>query len=343
MPVHHIKDRAVKTICIPLLGVFIPNITGLINNGAYNSTGIVVSYLYFIFVALIIWEGNVKLMYRIKEKIVWQYTKYPRIILSVFFANIFYSGILSGAMLYGWKIFSNETSPGFQPIARTSLVIIVLAVFITNIYELISLNDEKELTLSRVEQLNSSKAQAELEALKNQLDPHFIFNSLNTLSFLITNEPNSAVLFNDTLAKVYRYILTNKENDLVLLKEEIEFIGNYFYLMRIRFRDAINLEIEINDVSADDYLIPPISLQALVENAIKHNDFSEAMPLTIYISVTSNNIVVKNTVQPKTSLQPGQKSGLLNLGHRFQLITKRNVIIENKNNTFSVRLPILKF
>ena len=282
-------------------------------------------------------------MYFVKEKIAWEHKIYPRILLSVFFANIFYSGIISGAMLYIWKVFSNENYTGLLPIVRTSLFIMVLAVFITNIYELISLNDEKEVTLTRVEQLNISKAQAELEALKNQLDPHFIFNSLNALSFLITNEPASAALFNDTLAKVYRYILTNKDNDLVLLKEEIEFIGNYFYLMRIRFRDAINLEIEISDVSADEYLIPPISLQALVENAIKHNEFSDCMPMTIYITVTPAGVLVKNTMKLKSTLQPGQKSGLVNLGHRFQLITKRNVIIENKNNIFSVRLPILKF
>ena len=250
---------------------------------------------------------------------------------------------MSSIMLYVWKIFSNESYTVSLPIIRTSIVIMVLAVFITNIYEVISLNNEKEITLSRVEQLNISKAQAELEALKNQLDPHFIFNSLNALSFLITNEPASAALFNETLAKVYRYILTNKDNDLVFLKEEIEFISNYFYLMSIRFRDAINLEIEISDVSADEYLIPPISLQALVENAIKHNEFSDSMPMIIYIMVTPGGVLVKNSMKPKATLQPGQKSGLVNLGHRFQLITKRNVIIENKNNTFSVRLPILKF
>jgi len=338
-----IKDIKAKAILIPLFGLIIPNISGLIHNSRYEAAGLTFSYLYFILVALLVWEGNVQLMYLIKNRQTSRVGIYYKTILLLVFVICLYSCVLSFLMLYLWKKWSNETYTGWDQAAHAAGIVTLAAIFIANIYEIIFLNQEKEYNISRVDQLNYSKARAELEAFKNQIDPHFIFNSLNTLSFLITREPHHAKLFNDTLAKVYRYILINKDKDLVMLKEEIEFICNYFYLMKIRFGEAINLEIEINDFSSENFLIPPISLQALVENAIKHNDFSDANPLTIYITVLPDNIVVRNALLPKSFPQPGQKSGLTNLGFRFQMITKRNLIIEHKNNMFSVRLPTLKF
>jgi sensor histidine kinase YesM len=338
-----INDRLVKLIGIPVLGGIIPNITGLVTNNRYKTAELFACYAYFILISLLVWEGNVWLMYFIKKKFEWRYNHYYKIIVTLFFANIVYSGIVSALLLNLWRIYSKETYSGWGPIVNTSLIIIIAATFITNIYEIIFLNLEREDNLSRVEQLNVAKAQAELEALKNQIDPHFIFNSLNTLSFLITRDPQNARLFNDTLAKVYRYILGNKDKDLVLLREEVEFISNYFYLIKIRFREAVNMEIEINDLSAEDFLIPPISLQALVENAIKHNEFNDKSPLTIHVSISSNYIIVRNAVQPKAYILPTSRIGLNNLDNRYKLITKRNIVIENNFNFFSVKLPVLKF
>jgi sensor histidine kinase YesM len=338
-----LRDRTVKMIGIPLLGILIPNIAGLITNTDYSLGGLLISYLYFVFISFMVWQGNVWLMYFIKNRYDWRTSQYPRIILLFFFSNVVYSGVLSAILLYVWRRFSNETYTSWSPLVNTTLVIIIAATFVTNIYEIIFLNQEREYNMTRVEQLNIAKAQAELEALKNQIDPHFIFNSLNTLSFLITRDPQSARLYNDTLAKVYRYILGNKEKDLVLLREEVEFISNYFYLLKIRFSEAINMEIEINDLSAEDFLIPPISMQALVENAIKHNDFTDNNPLTINVSVSSNYVVIKNAMKPKNYATPTSKIGLSNLDNRYKLITNRNIIIENNFKFFTVRLPILKF
>src|SRR5215467_5932061 len=253
-------DRIIKLICTPILGIVIPNISGLITNSRYWIWGLIASYAYFILIAFIMWQGNMWLMYYIRKKYEWRYNQYYKIILSLFLANVIYSGLVSMLMLYVWRIFSRETYTSWSPIINTSLIIIIAASFITNIYEIIFLNREREYNQTRADQLNVAKAQAELEALKNQIDPHFIFNSLNTLSFLITRDPKSARRYNDTLALVYRYILGNREKDLVLLREEIDFIGNYFYLLKIRFAEAISMVIEITDLSAENFLIPPISL-----------------------------------------------------------------------------------
>jgi sensor histidine kinase YesM len=338
-----LRDRTVRLICIPLLGILIPNMAGLISNDRYTSFELSICYAYFILIAFIIWQGNVWLMHFIRNKYEWRYNQYYKIIWSLFFANIVYSGLVSVSLLYAWKNLSREVYSSWSPVAFTSLIIIISAVFITNIYEIIYLNKEREVNLTRAEQLNIAKAQAELEALKNQIDPHFIFNSLNTLSFLITRDPQSARLYNDTLAKVYRYILGNKEKDLVLLREEVEFISNYFYLLKIRFSEAVNMEIEITDLAAEDFLIPPISMQALVENAIKHNDFTDANPMTINVSVSSSFVVIRNAIKPKNYAPPTSKIGLKNLDNRYKLITKRNIIIENNFKFFTVKLPILKF
>lgn len=338
-----LDDRMIKWIGIPALGLLIPNLSGLITNRLYSFPELMACYAYFIFIALLIWQGNVWFMYLIRKKYTWSYKQYYKIVISLFLINIVYSGTLSALLLNVWKMFARETYGTGGPLVNTSLIIIIAACFITNIYEILFLNREMEYSQSRVEQLNIAKAQAELEALKNQIDPHFIFNSLNTLSFLITRDPQNARLYNDTLAKVYRYILSNKEKDMVLLREEIEFISNYFYLLKIRFGDAISMVIEITDLSSEDFLIPPISMQALVENAIKHNEFNDRTPLTISVSISSNYVVVRNIINPKNYPTPTSRIGLGNLDHRYKLITKRNIIIENNFKSFTVKLPIIKF
>lgn len=338
-----LKDNAIKFFGIPLLGIAIPNITGLITNNHYSPVELIACYAYFIFLSFLIWQGNVWLMNYMRRKFSWRYNQYYKVISILFSTSFVYSSVLSVLLLTVWKLLSKEIYTNWPPVFNSSIIIVISAIFFTSIYENIFLNDERIYNLITVEQLNIAKARAELEALKNQIDPHFIFNALNTLSYLIIKDPPSARLYNDTLAKVYRYILSNKEKDLVLLKEEIEFISNYFYLIKIRFSDSVNMMIEINDLGAEDFLIPPISMQALIENAIKHNDFNDKFPLGITVSISSNYVVIKNQVNPKKYAVPASGIGLNNLDNRYKLITKKNIVIENNFKMFIVKLPILKF
>jgi len=337
----YVNDRLVKLIAIPLLGIIIPNLTGIITYTRYSIAEIVGSYLFFILISFFVWEGNAQLMRIIKRKYKWGHRSYYKTILALFLSNIIYSGVTSVLLLVLWKFFSRENDNSWHTITNTAIIIIITANIVANTYENFFLNQEQVYALSRVEQLSLAKAQAELIALKNQIDPHFIFNSLNTLSFLISSDPPNAKLYNDTLAKVYHYILRNKEKDLVLLREEIEFISNYFYLLRIRFHNSISMTIEINDVDAEEFLILPISMQTLVENAIKHNEFTESRPLAIYVSVTSNYVLVKNRVNLKTYPVPTSRIGLNNLDNRYKLIAGRSILIDDTPNFFSVKLPVI--
>ncbi len=337
------NERIIKTVSFILLGTTVPNVFGLISNSLYSITELAFSYSYFIFIILLVWNGNTFIMRYLPKKMPWHRTLQNNIAVILFFSNIIFSGLISAALFLLWQHFSREPASGNQKIISTSMLIIIISSFITNIYEIIYLNNERRSTLSKVEQLNIAKIQAELEVLKNQTDPHFIFNSLNTLSFLISTDAESAKHFTNTLAGVYRYIVLNKEKDFVMLKEEIEFISNYFYLLKIRFGDAINMVIEINDVLAEDFLIPPISLQILVENAVKHNEFSEKFPMEINVSIMPNYVQIKNAIRKKQILPNSAKSGLKNLNNRYQFLTRRNIIIQTVNNLFIAKLPILKF
>lgn len=335
-------NRTFNYIIVPMLGVIIPNLAGIITNSIYTPWELFLSYIYFITVALLIWKGNVWLLYYIRKSNIELYANYLRIVLTYFAINIVFSAAVSIIGLYGWQWMSRNQLD-YTSILLGSLCVVISVVFINNLFEIILLRREMEYTRVRAQKMEIAKVEAELEALKSQLDPHFIFNSLNTLSYLITSAPQSARLYNDTLAKVYRYILSNKDRDLVLLKEELDFIGNYFYLLKIRFAEGINMNIEISDLASEDFLIPPISLQTLVENAIKHNEFSEKHPLDIQIDVLANHIIIQNPVRPKEQAAPSNKIGLKNLDNRYKLITQKRIVIENNFKHFSVKLPLLKF
>ena len=209
-------------------------------------------------------------------------------------------------------------------------------------YETVFLVKEAETEKVQRAQIEQAKAEAELEALKNQIDPHFIFNSLNTLSHLIEDRPEKAKEFNDNLADVYRYILHNKKRDLVLLAEEIRFLEDYFSLLKIRFEKTVDLQINIPIDIYDLYLVPPISLQVLVENAVKHNEFSDALPLMIQVAIKEDELVVQNNRRKKILRMPSSKIGLQNLNERYGLTTKKEITIQEEDNSFIVRLPVLK-
>jgi len=218
----------------------------------------------------------------------------------------------------------------------------ICVVFITHVYETVFLVKESETEMLRAEQLERARTEAALQALKNQIDPHFIFNSLNTLSYLIEEQPAKAKLFNDSLADVYRYILQNKTRDLVLLQEEFDFLQDYFSLLKIRFEDALQLHVNIESILLDKYLVMPISLQVLMENATKHNEFSAGNPLVITINFSEDSLVFYNEIRKKALRKPSSRIGLQNLDERYKLVTGKRITIEETANAFRVVLPVLK-
>ena len=181
---------------------------------------------------------------------------------------------------------------------------------------------------------------AKFESLKSQLDPHFLFNSLNVLTSLIGENPNQAEKFTTKLSKVYRYVLEQRNKDLIPVMEEIKFANTYMELLGMRFEDAVKFDIP-SSISNENFKIVPLSLQLLLENALKHNVVSSSKPLTVKIYEKGNYLIIENNINPKEAIGKGTRVGLRNIADRYGLISDNNVIIENDHKTFKVSIPLL--
>ncbi|MCF6132580.1 2TM domain-containing protein [Flavobacterium wongokense] len=183
-------------------------------------------------------------------------------------------------------------------------------------------------------------ASAQFESLKNQIDPHFLFNSLNVLSSLIEENPDNAQRFTTSLSKIYRYVLEQKDKELVSVSEELAFAKTYMNLLKMRFENSITYEIPTDFDNAEAKVVP-LSLQLLLENTIKHNVVSEQKPLHIKIYIENNYLIVENNLQKKEVLQDRRGVGLQNIVNRYGLISERKMLIEQNENYFKVKIPIL--
>jgi hypothetical protein len=212
-----------------------------------------------------------------------------------------------------------------------TIVIIFHVVYFYNRYQKNKIKEQKVI---------AGTASAKFDALKNQLDPHFLFNSLNVLTSLIEENPDNAQKFTTSLSKVYRYVLEQKNKDLVTVDEELDFARTYMSLLKMRFEDSIIFEIP-DKASNPESKIIPLSLQLLLENAVKHNMVTSSKPLHIRIYEENGNLVVLNNLQPKQIVKKSSGIGLSNIKQRYELLTNRKVIINQEAKSFAIAIPML--
>jgi LytS/YehU family sensor histidine kinase len=196
-------------------------------------------------------------------------------------------------------------------------------------------------SLLEIEEYKAQSLQAQLQNLKNQVNPHFLFNNLSVLSSLVYKDQDKAADFIQQLSKVYRYLLDNNNNELVTLEDEMKFIESYNYLLQIRFDKNLIVDTHIQKDELQK-MLPPISLQLLMENAIKHNEVSSEWPLKIDIFTQDDVLVVKNNLQTRTNQEPTSKTGLKNIQQRYAHFTKREVEVIISESEFTVKLPLIK-
>ncbi|MGN8226337.1 sensor histidine kinase [Gracilimonas sp. BCB1] len=200
---------------------------------------------------------------------------------------------------------------------------------------------EWKKSLLENEILEKENAKARLSVLQAQISPHFLFNNFNVLNALIDEDPKLAQKYLDALSDIYRYVLNQKNEELVLLQDEIEFIKKYLFLLRIRFNEKLTCTISVN--GHGDYRVPSATLQILVENAVKHNEISSRHPLEISIKVKDDEqLEVRNNLQPKKSSVKSTEVGLKNISDRYKYFTNKPVHIEKNEHEFVVQIPILK-
>ena len=192
-------------------------------------------------------------------------------------------------------------------------------------------------TLVEAERLKKERLEAQYETLKNQVNPHFLFNSLNVLTTLVHKDADLAEQFIKQLSHNYRYILDTREREVVSLDEEIKNLEAYIFLMKIRFGESLKCTIESNIAGH----IAPLTLQMLVENALKHNEVSKAYPLSIWVFLEQDYIVVKNNLQKKNNVADSTGVGLENIKSRYKFLSDKEVIIKQDNDFFIVKIPII--
>ena len=252
-------------------------------------------------------------------------------LLIVFLLRIFEDVVMEGKTLL--QFFEDERISNYY----AALTITLIITFLLHLFHFYKKYQENRV---RQQKIIAGTASAKFETLKNQIDPHFLFNSLNVLSSLIEENPDNAQRFTTSLSKVYRYVLEQKDKELVSVAEELAFAKTYMNLLKMRFENSVFYEVQEN-LPNPDAMVVPLSLQLLLENTVKHNVVSQHKPLHIRIFEENGNLVVQNDYQKKEVLQDRRGVGLQNIVSRYAIITARKVQIEQTEKHFTVRLPML--
>ena len=228
----------------------------------------------------------------------------------------------------------------FKPYFFNTLVSVVGTVQVAAVFEGIYLYQRWKLTYTETVELKKSNLQSQLESLKMQINPHFLFNNLNSLSSLIASDAKQAELFLDELSSVYRYLLQQNNRDLCPLTDELTFIRAYFHLLKTRHGNGILLKMDVEGQYLP-YLLPPLVLQLLFENAIKHNVISADSPLTIRLYTRNGYLHVENSLQLKKTIVHSNRIGLQNIMLKYKLLGQPPVIVRHTDETFLVSMPLL--
>lgn len=217
---------------------------------------------------------------------------------------------------------------------------LLISFIISLIFTAIGFFQAWEQSFIQAEKLKVEMLAYKYESLRNQINPHFLFNSLNVLSDLVYDDQAMAVKFIQQMSDLFRYVLDSRDKELVPLKDELEFIRSFTYMLKTRFDEKLKIEIDVNP-NSDDYIVP-MSLQLLIENAVKHNEVSEAFPLRISIRKNDDSLEVENNVQPKNAGDDSKKTGLKNITQQYAFFSERPIKIITSDEQFLVRLPVLK-
>lgn len=336
----HIKHILIATLIITaIIGLINFIFSGFNMNIIISSQRWRIAFLY----SLVLTTLNASYFYAIDKRLDWKEQGIKKLIIgaigSIVLTIIGYAfcGYLTSVL-----ILQKQTTEEFlqdQNIGHY-LVPLLFATIVSLFFH--ALNFYKELQKQKIteQKIIADTASAKFTALKNQLDPHFLFNSLNVLTSLIEENPRMAQKFTTSLSKVYRYVLEQKNKELITVDEELKFARTYMTLVKLRFEDSIIFNIP-ERASNPEAKVVPLSLQILLENTVKHNVVTSDKPLHIKIYEHENCLVVENNLQPKNVIKQSSGVGLSNVKQRYALLTKREFTVYKTNQTFIAKLPIL--
>jgi sensor histidine kinase YesM len=300
------------------------------------------AFLTILFITSFAWEGNRLLEPLVQKQIPPQKNKWRY--LGIFFiaGNVVASlatvlvVYIIGNILHGYSWQQN-----LNPLKLNIIYVSLVNLFFHLVNAIFFFFREYRRQWIEAEELRRSSTLAELEMVRSQINPHFLFNNLNVLSGMVIKDNPEANKFIEEFSKVYRYILSNQQKEVVELRSELEFIQPYIFLLKKRFNNGLKIDINVAEKFKDHYVVLA-ALQMLIENAIKHNVVSQNKPLHIDIHSNGNEtLVVKNNLQPRTVNEPSSRIGLQNIRRRYEIVSGREVEIKKSGEAFEVLLPLL--
>ncbi len=237
-------------------------------------------------------------------------------------------------------LFNPEFSPSFSDLVANAQMPVYIALAISMFFSGIEFIKNWKGEAVKAEKLEKEKIATQYESLKNQVNPHFLFNSLNTLASLVYDDQNLAVQYINKLSGIYRYVLDSQNTDLALLSDELVFLHDYIFLQKIRFGENLRVGFQLNG-QTDQHLVLPLAMQIILENAIKHNEVSSEKPLEILIQSKDSRLIFSNKKNKKQLYERGTGIGLANISQRYQMLCGKDIQIEDNEDQFIVSIPLI--
>lgn len=311
-------------------------------SGAFESyQNFLVSSLWAFIICITQWSGLILINYLIDLKIKWIEQPVLRSIVGIVTLvcySVFAFTAVQFIMFY--ILYRIAPADAWQSISHSIIYTLLISFFMSLTFTAIGFFIAWKKALINAGKLKAEMMAYKYESLRNQINPHFLFNSFNVLSDLVYADQAMAVKFIQQMSDLFRYVLDSRDKELVPLTEEIEFMRSFTYLLKTRFEDKLDIVIDLK-TDPGEYIVP-MTLQLLVENAVKHNEVSEAYPLIISIRKNEDYLEIENSLRIKHVSENSKNTGLKNIEQQFSFFTDKPIEINNSNGKFLVRVPILK-
>jgi len=331
------KTRILKYFLIASVGVISITLFLLFRSKTFDTIELI-SIAWILLAALLLWLGNLLISKLLDRKFSWQRYGNWRFLAQQIVILIYSLGVIN-LLYFLIKIFFTESNPTSDQFIVANLFGVLIIVPVASIY--FGLYFLKSWNKSKLEEerLQKESTKAQLLALRNHLDPHFLFNNLNILSALIEKDKKQSLQYLDKFAEVYRVILQTDKQELITLREELKFVEAYIYLIKIRFEDLLQIKMKVSNDKLDAEL-PPLTVQMLIENALKHNYITEDEPLVVEVVSAGNFLIVSSTLNKKPQ-EDDEGSGLQNISLRYSYFTDNKVQIDESDGKFTVKVPLI--
>ncbi|MDY0026785.1 MAG: histidine kinase [Lentimicrobium sp.] len=310
-------------------------------NGVYNSPlSFLLGFLWSFSICITQWAGPALIIYALDKRLSWMDKPVTRT-FTQFILMLLWSVTAFAAvqLLMMYLINGLPPSAAWQYATQSMIYAFLIALFISLVFTSIGFFMAWRQSVLSEAAIKAEMMSYKYESLRNQINPHFLFNSFNVLSDLVYEDQEQAVLFIRQMSDLFRYVLDSRDKELVSLSEELEFMKSYAFLLKTRFGDKLNLKIDLKP-DINTYIVP-MTLQLLVENAVKHNEVSDKFPLSISIGQNNEYIEVENAVKPRPAGDDSKKTGLKNIAQQFAFFTDKEIEIKETVAHFLVRVPII--